>query len=66
MKDILLKKDAIQVHELKQLPHFLALLEGIIVLSMQNLLCDEEIMLEFHREKSKLTRHFNHGSPWGC
>ena len=49
-------KNDIQIHELKQLRHLLALVEGVIVLSIKNMLCDEKIMLEFRKEKNKLTR----------
>jgi len=42
------------VDELKQLRHLLALVEATILLSLQHLLCTEEILLQFRQERKKL------------
>lgn len=44
--------------KLRQLQHLIASVEGIVTLCSQNLICDENTVLQFRKEKNKLDRLF--------
>lgn len=45
-------------NKLKKLHHLVALVEGAVTISLNNLFCNEETALQFYTEKNKLARLF--------